>query len=538
MNLDQLIIEANLSYLNNLLSKAKEENKKGFDLFKYESKRQEDLEKRIKYYKDKGNLEKVKELEKQLKEYSFENAIKNYQKDDARDVNRIKNVNILKGKICFLMMDYVNLVSGVGLNGDFSTENAIKIVKTKKDEDGKTGFKVVGAPSMAEVTKRYNMLKKAVEQLKRYEYGYEYSGSGHTAGAPKKYFDDKQDRYVALSKALENVKPEDIGFELEDYSTPIATDANFVKTGKYTGKVNENGALEKYAEIKPLKIRNGKIVTRIDQTKIAKRIGNKNALGKARFNAFVWEELEPFIHEFQKYRKDYKTVNLDTMDADFVAKDVPTNLAARQAKISEYTNNKGKFSDFKKARKLEQKIGATSSAEARADDKGVDHSKFSAAKYASNLALRQTYGQSTTDGKASKTGNQGWLEVHHIEKINVTKVRKIIDGWISKGIEPNGQIKFFGAMPGSGGSTGAGTLIFMDTDNPAKDQFKYNGLYGFKAGKSFMNGDLTLAQEKYVENHAGRKADDWKKGVIEALKKYDTEGNATVYTEEVSYFNY
>ena len=155
------------------------------------------------------------------------------------------------------------------------------------------------------------------------------------------------------------------------------------------------------------------------------------------------------------------------------------------------------------------------------------------------MALRQTYGQSATDGKTSKTGNQGWLEVHHIEKINITKVRKMINEWISKGVEPNGQIKFFGAMPGSGGSTGAGTLIFMKTDSPAKDQFKYDGLYGFKAGKSFMNGDLTLAQEKYVENHSGRKADDWKKSVVEALKKYDTDGNATVYTEEATtYFNY
>ena len=55
-----------------------------------------------------------------------------------------------------------------------------------------------------------------------------------------------------------------------------------------------------------------------------------------------------------------------------------------------------------------------------------------------------------------------------------------------------------------------------------------------------MNGDLSSTQEKYVESHAGRKTDAWKKGVVEALKKYDTEGNATVYTEEVNsyYFNY
>ena len=538
MNLDNLIIEANLSYLNNLLGKSKvKSGKEGIDLLAYEKGRQESLEKRINYYKKIGDLEKVKELEKKLNSSDIGNDSKIDKNRGTDDVAKLKNINTLKGKICFLMMDYVNLVSGVGLNGDFSAKNAVRIVKTKKDEDGKAGFKVVGAPSMTEVTSRYNMLKKAIEQLKKYEYGYEENGKDYP-GAPARYFKNKQERSASLLKALENIKPEDISFDLEDYSMPISTDANLVKTGAQTGRKNKNGTDEKYAEINPLRVKNGKILTRIDQTKIVNKVGNKNALGRERFNAFVWEELQPYIHEFQKYRKDYKGTN--NIEDDFIAKDVPTNLAARKSKLSEYINNKGKFSDFKKARKLEQKIGAPSSAENKADDEGkIDHTKFSAAKYASNLALRQTYGQSATDGKTSKTGNQGWLEVHHIEKINITKVRKMINEWISKGVEPNGQIKFFGAMPGSGGSTGAGTLIFMKTDSPAKDQFKYDGLYGFKAGKSFMNGDLTLAQEKYVENHSGRKADDWKKSVVEALKKYDTDGNATVYTEEATtYFNY
>jgi hypothetical protein len=43
---------------------------------------------------------------------------------------------------------------------------------------------------------------------------------------------------------------------------------------------------------------------------------------------------------------------------------------------------------------------------------------------------------------------------------------------------------------------------------------------------------------KYFENHAGKQKDDWKNGVLNALKKYDTPGNATVMTEEESYFNY
>ena len=93
-------------------------------------------------------------------------------------------------------------------------------------------------------------------------------------------------------------------------------------------------------------------------------------------------------------------------------------------------------------------------------------------------------------------------------------------------------------MPGTSGQGGAGTLIFMHTDKPAPNQFSYEGLYAFKAGKSFMNGDLSTAQEKYVENHAGRKTDSWKKGVLEALKKLDVGGQSTVVTESVRYFNY
>lgn len=538
MNLDQLINEAGYSYLNSFLGKEKDGEKggKGFDLLSYENARQERIERQIEQARKDGDEKKVAELEKKLDKSDIGSETGKENKNKGTDdVAKLKNINALKGKICFLMMNYVNLTSGVGLNGDNSTTNAVKIVKGKDGEK-----KVVGAPSTSEITKHYNALKAAVEQLKKYEDGYEENGK-YIYGAPKRYFESRLDRSKVLLKALENIGPDEIEFDADSVDVPISTNSTFVKTGEKTGRKNDDGTDEKYAEINKLKVgKKGEINSQVWKTKIAK------VLGKKRFNPFVYEELQPYIHEFQKYRKDWDIVkHPENVDMDFVSKDVPNNLSQRKQKASEYANGKGKFSDFKKARKYEQSIGNISSAkDQKGEDGKIDNAAYSAKKYAGNLALRQSYAQSAEDGKTSKTGNQGWLEAHHIEKLNLTKIKKIINDWIEKKLEPskdeNRIIKFFGAMPGSGGSTGAGTLIFMHTDKPVDGQFKYDGLYAFKAGKSFMNGDLTSEQEKYVESHAGRKADEWKKGVIEALKKYDTEDNATVYTEEVntSYFNY
>lgn len=581
MNLDELITEMAWEHLNNVIKQNKilsnlgpTKKEKEFDQFEYAEgtqeayeKKIEDYEKKIEYYKKEKNFKKVKEYEEKIEKLKekiekFKEkfvsrlkkaAIKEKLKEKGIETNAtIKSINALKGKICFLMMDYVNLTSGVGLNGDHSLTNDVKVSKTKKIKEGYLeGYQktiVSGVPSAAEIKKYYNMLKEAVEQLKKYEYGY-YKGETHYHGAPKTYFDDKQERSKVLLKALENIKPEDISFDPDSQEIPISTDAAMVKTGKETGRnsgsFDEDGnpIRDKYAKINGLKVDSeGNIKTRISQIKSAR------VLGKKRFNAFVYEELQPYIHEFQKFRKDWQAVgdpqNFPT--TDFIANNTKDGFEKRVEKANMYANWKGKFSDFKKTRKAEQQIGKISDAKNERDEDGkIDNSRYSAIQGAGMKALRnQIYGQARTDTQSSKTGNQGWLEAHHIEKLNLSKVKKIINGWIDAGKEPSVKdktiIKFFGVMPGTAGQGGAGTLIFMHTDKPAPDQFSYEGLYAFKAGKSFMNGDLSSAQEKYVESHAGRKADAWKKGVLEALKKYDTEGNATVYTEEVNsyYFNY
>lgn len=536
MNLDELITEANWSYLNSKIGSNNKQSKGGFNLFDYENGRQERIEKQIEFAKKQGNLEKVKELKKKLGNSDLGSDSDKDKNRGSDNVAKLKAINALKGKICFLMMNYANLTSGVGLDGDKSLSNATKVVKGKEGQ-----LKVSGVPSDAVIKKHYDMLKTAIEQLKKYEYGYD-EGEKHYYGAPKRYFDNKLERSKVLLKVLEEIKPEEISFDAKSEEVPISTDAAMVNTGLKTGRKNADGTDEKYAKINALKTNSkGEITTRIEKTKIAK------ILGKKRFNSFVYEALQPYIHEFQKYRKDWDLVkHPENIRMDFVSKDVSQGLDQRTKKANSYVEGKGKFSDFKKARKAEQAIGKISDAKnEKGEDGKIDHAQYSATQGAGKKALRnQIYGQARTDTQKAKTGNQGWLEAHHIEKLNLTKVKKIINGWIDAGKEPSVKdktiIKFFGVMPGTAGQGGAGTLIFMHTDKPAPEQFSYEGLYAFKAGKSFMNGDLSTTQEKYVESHAGRKADAWKKGVLEALKKYDTEGNATVYTEEVNsyYFNY
>lgn len=489
-----------------------------------------------------GETEETKAMEKKLEATDL--GANNIEKNrGTNNVETIKKIFNTKKKLYNLMMNYVNLVSGVGLEGDFEKKNATRIVK-----DAEGNKKVVGVPSDATLNAHYKLLKDSAEQLAKYE-----------SKAPIRYFDEHQDRAKDLLKAVSRVAPTELSFDPEDVSVPVKTNAHLVKTGSFIerdGKRTE----EKYAEIEPVeRDHSGKIVTPISKQKGVVPIGVE------RFNAFVLEELHPFIDEFKIYNgikaenfKDFILNNISTgsrgetfkifkkkMISDFLANDVKEGLKIRKKNMSKALKSDNE-QDYEKARENERKIGNFTRAKdlSRKEDGTIDNPTYGSKLGAGKNALRSAlYAKDKTDTTESKTGNQGWLEAHHIEKINITKVRKIIDGWIEKGEKPSSEnkkiIKFYGSMPGTDGQGGAGTLIFMPTSNPVEGQFSIDGLYAFKAGKKFLNGDLTLEQEKYVENHAGKKgADEWKKKVLEELKKYDIEGQSTVQTEEVIYFNY
>ena len=550
MNLDNLINEADFSWLSKHM-KSPSSSERSMNAFEYEEARQKSLEQQIEQAKKRGDTEKVKALEKKLNGTNLGGADKKSTSDKrgTDKAEKIQLINNVKGKLCFLMMNYANLASGVGLSGDTKLSKDIKVVKGKKDEDGDQVEKVVGAPSRETLMKHWTALKNAAQLLYNHEYGYNGKGEKIT-GAPRRYFEANMQRGKELLKIVDEIHPDELSFDPNTRSVPFKTSIDGLRTGKPTGRMLKDSEgreyPEHYAEISPLKFnRKGEMTTQLHRTKMA------TVLGKKRFNAFVFQELQPYIHEFQKYRKDWNTVRpLDVKDAgdidsilknikkgiemDVVSKDVEDHLDLRSKKAKEALNGQ-KFSDYKKFRKNEQQIGKIASAKNERDSEGkIDGASYKAQNYAGKLALRNIY------ASKGKSGNQGWLETHHIAKLNLTKLKKLLNAWIADGVEPNGQIKFFGSMPGSSGSSGAGTLIFLKDDSiPTEpEQFTYNGLFAYKAGKSILNGDLTSNQMKYFENHAGKQKDDWKNGVLNALKKYDTPGNATVMTEEESYFNY
>jgi len=528
-DLDELINEANFSFLNSLIQSAKPAGSgNNFDLLKYENARQERIEKQIEAAKKAGDTAKVKKLRKQLGLSDLGvNAAKERKEKAVEDKKRRQQINTLKGKICMFMMDYCNLASGVGLGGDTSTKKAVQIIKGKKDEDGNQTIKIVGAPTMSELTAHYNLLKTAVDQLYKYEYGYEKDGKFYY-GIDRKYFEDGLARAKALQKALKNIKPEDISFEFNSKEVPFLVDSNVVKTGEKTGGKTATGADEKYAEINGLKYdAKGNLKTDVWKTKMAKVIGKK------RFNAFVYEELYPFIREFQRYRKDWDTVkHPENITKDFVSKNVETKIADRQSKLEQYVNGVSKFSDFKKARRVEQELSKGENAKNSKDEQGnLKRDEYNAGKYAERTAIKKLY------NAEGEKGNAGLLKHFNIEKTTTAKVSKIINDWINGGHEPGGDylVKLYGSMPGSGGQTGAGVLIFMKTKSPAKDQLNMDGWYAFQAPKKFMD-NIPLAQEKYIENHINyknkRAKDEWQQKVLKLFEK------TSVQTEEVNYFNY
>jgi hypothetical protein len=563
-NLDEIINEVNYSFMNKYISSAKANSgkPKDFNAFEYEKTRQNELmnkidkaKEKVEELKKKGEaketiskqIEKINKLEAELENGFKANASKS---KELEDTHFYKIIAILKGKICFLMMDYVNLVSGVGLNGDVEAKNAVKIVKTKKDEEGYQETKVVGAPSEATITNYYNKLKKAIEQLKKYEDSPEIK---------HKYHDDHLARANELLKILDDIKPSEISFDLDSYGTPVHSDAQATKTGARTGRKNVNGTDEKYSEFNKVTIKNGKVLTTYGDMKGVKKIG------AARFNPFVYEELQPYIHEFQKYRKDWNLVKqrfegkkfFDSVDdpaklfkvvkdglkTDFVDNSELTSIEKRIEGFSKAFDKKGKEGkqEYKKLKKTEKGFSEMNKKIKDAREEGDNGTVRNLNAYKHKNLINYVYGNK--DSSSQTSGNDGWLNAHHIPKINITKVRKMINKWIEEGKEPstkNGNlIKFYGVVPGTSGM-GGGTLVFIPLKFPEEQgQFKYEGLYCFRASKSFYNQFLAKEQ-KFIENHAGKtKNDAWKNGVQAALKKFDTEEIRTsVQTEEISYFNY
>lgn len=538
MNLDSLINEAGNAWAEALKGKVSDTGSKQVDRGQLAQVRLQQAQDSLgKLYDDllaaerAGDDKKVKEIKLKIKAFNdeLENGGKKAKKYDD-SVKIIQEINSLKGRIFFLIEKYLNLTNGVGLNGDVSTKKMIEVKEVEeKDEDGNVVKvkKVVGTPpSEAMLKAHYTALKNAALQLKKYE---------SDKNTPRRYFQQGLARGDVLLRAIENSDPADVSFDIDDRGVPKTSDVAATKDRDGYSKL-DNVELDK----------NGKPVHDISKSLYVK------AIGKEMFNPEIYEELYPFLREFTKYRKDYTAIKNDRT-LEHMNKDDKDNFDERYKKLQRSLKPKAdedpdnpdmtEYNSFRSGEKASHML--SNAKNERGEDGKIVHTDYSAKRYAGNLLKKQQYAQEAKDGQRAKTANQGWLEQHNIGKVNLrSKIKPMITAWMEEdkknNAEPKKRIKFYGVMPGSAGQ-GAGTLIFIGADDVKKygiptipNQFQFEGMYAFKAGKSFMNGDLTVDMEKYVESHSGRKADAWKQGVNAALKKFD----ASVMTESVNYFNY
>ena len=537
MNLDLLINEAGNAWANALKGKVGDTGPKQVDRGQLAQVRLQQAQDNLgKLYDDllaaerAGDDKKVKEIKLKIKAFNdeLESGGKKAKKYDD-SVKIIQEINSLKGRIFFLIEKYLNLTNGVGLNGDTSTKKMIEVKEIEeKDEDGNIVKvkKVVGTPpSDAMLKAHYTALKNAALQLKKYE---------SDKNTPRRYFQQGLARGDVLLRAVENSDPSDVSFDVEDRGVPKTSDVAATKDRDGYSKL-DNVELDK----------NGKPVHDISKSLYVK------AIGKEMFNPEIYEELYPFVREFAKYRKDYSAIKNDRT-LEHMNKDDKNNFDERYKRLQDSLKPRAdedpdnpdmtKYNSFRSGEKASHML--SNAKNERGEDGKIEHTAYSAKRYAGKAEERKgKYAQEAKDGQRAKTANQGWLEAHHIGKANLTKIKKMINAWLAedKGKEPTkGRIKFYGVMPGSAGQ-GAGTLTFIGVEDVKKygiptvpEQFQYQGMYGFKTGKSFMNGDLTVEMEKYVESHSGRGTDPWKQGVLAALNKFD----ASVMTEGVNYFNY
>lgn len=461
-DLDELVNEA-FDFLNRQL------NSGGFNLWDHINAQQEAAEKRVAALKKKGATKTViKKAEDKLNVKIGKETKPKSETAGTDDVNAIKNISNLKGKMYYKLIEFCNVVGGVGDNGDRQLQNAG--VKSP-DRDRK-------------IQKRLNDLLKDVEQLKKYE-----------ALAPRRYTRMAHE----LEKVLGRINVNELEWEKKE--APRSFNATDVKTGP---RINQNSA-EKYAEIQ------GKRVPKGFEHKVTNdKIRN---IGAPRYNADIYEDLLPFIREFRKYTK-YDPHNID-LEADQMS-NVAINREKRQSDMKNAIA-KG-FKHYKKQRKSEQNIDNISRAkdDAKGSDGKIVMKDYHQQRNAGQQALKQSF---KIDGLST---NNSILKAKNIEKINITKFRKIVADWIAKGEKK--VVKLFGTTP----LTGDGNLIFMPTDTPAQNQFQFEGLYAFKVSKQFYN-NLTSEQKQFFEDK--RKDTAWKNKIRQAL------GLKSVMTES-SYFDY
>lgn len=532
----------NLDELVGLLSEAK------FDLFAYEIGRQNRIQAqidRLNKEKPEGYQKEVQKLEKSLDSSGLAKKLggakdDNKYKDAGTDnVEIIKKINLKKGEIWKLMIEYANVTGGAG--------------------------------NKADVNKWYSSLNSAVDQLKNYEEGH-YDGEGenakYTPGAPRRYFDEKKNIGRKLQSIMNKISPDKLDWEEQEI--PFSSDTShksltatpeYIKKDSIQKQIKEvedklksetdpakkidlrmklsdlKRELERVEKLTDAGLNfNGKSDDDVKKSQEEfllnkEKSGNVGkVIGEKRYNAFVYEALYPYIKSLRVFSKKSGDIEDDLLSNN------PTNRAARKAKLKDILS-KGSSEElddkeFENFRKTERDLDSAEDAKYLSRDESgkLDHSDYNASRYKQRAAERNTY----ADDKTS--GNTGFLKAKNIEKMPKQILERDLFDWnkAEAKVDKEHKVILYGTVPG--GQSGAGKLIFKYTDKPAENQLSIDGLYAFKVHKeTFTPGAKNSLNHLNDYNKYIIKADkDFKNKVKKAIGMASTETEI----EEECFFNY
>ena len=446
-----------------------------------------------------------------------------------------KSINRIKGKLYKELVDFCNIIGGVGNWGDRDIKNATNKV-TSKDEEGNETSKTTGIPSDDLIRGYLTQLKADAKTLEHYEYGY-YKAIGDDevrkyGGANKQYAKSGKQVSAALLKVLNSIHISDLDWDEErvPYLTSAPKDANG------------------YARIQSFDPDEAKNMSKDDLIKKGLGTGAK-PLGKKRFNADIYEDLYPFLEEFKKFSpsysggrnflKDYLQYGKDDDEKEGMKKAfgktiIKDLVSSKKENYDERKKAMEKAIDddkYEDRRKIERDLDELTKLKSyRNSDGKIDHSEYMGAKVRGKKAELDQFKK---EGSTSAT--KDYFSEHKIPSLSLSNFKKGVAKWTVK--DSSHTVKLFGGLPivGSGFMIAFVPASLCPNGKPLEGQPSYEGLYAVNVNRNFYDNAGPEAR-KFIEDKRvhGRTRSEWKEGALKALKLKAS----SVTTEEVNYFPY
>ena len=446
-----------------------------------------------------------------------------------------KRINKHKGKLYRELVDFCNIIGGVGIWGDRDTKNATNKT-TSKDEEGNESSKTMGIPSDEIIRGYLTQLKADAKTLEHYEYGYYKEINDDEikkyGGANKQYMKAGKQSSTALLKVLNSIHISDLDWDEE--RIPYLTNAPKDAGG--------------YARIQSFDPDEAKNMSKDDFIK--KGLGSgARPLGKKRFNADIYEDLYPFLEEFKKFSptytggknflKDYLETNRDNDNKEGLKKAMGKTIIKDLV-----SSKKENYEDRKKAmekaidddkyedrRKIERDLDELTKLKTYRNKEGkIDHGEYMGAKIRGKKAELEQFKK---EGSTSAT--KDYFSEHKIPSLSLSNFKKGVAKWTIK--DDSHIVKLFGGLPivGTGFMIAFVPASLCPNGKPLEGQPSYEGLYAVNVNRNFYDNAGPDAR-KFIEDKRvhGRTRSEWKEGALKALKLKAS----SVATEEVNYFPY